>query len=126
VGRVRHSRETLAHIDEVLRAHCASIGRDPSEIEHTVGCKITIRQSEAEAERVRLLLERNRTPLKRVKDDLTFRTGTPEQIAARMISYRRIGFHTFIVELPAPYDVETMETLVSVVKPMVGDAAVPF
>jgi hypothetical protein len=42
-----------------------------------------------------------------------------------MISYRNIGFHTFIAELPAPYDAETMETLVNVVKPMV-DAAVPF
>jgi hypothetical protein len=87
---------------------------------------MTIRQSEAEAERVRLaLLERNRTPLSRVKDDLTFWTGTPEQIAETMISYRNIGFHTFIAELPAPYDVETMETLVNVVKPMV-EAAVPF
>jgi len=111
--------EILAHKDEVLRAHCTDVGRDPSEIERTVGCKMTIRQSEAEAERVRLaLLERNRTPLSRVKDDLTFWTGTPEQIAETMISYRNIGFHTFIAELPAPYDVETMETLVNVVKPM--------
>ena len=118
--------EILAHKDEVLRAHCTDVGRDPSEIERTVGCKMTIRQSEAEAERVRLaLLERNRTPLSRVKDDLTFWTGTPEQIAETMISYRNIGFHTFIAELPAPYDAETMETLVNVVKPMV-DAAVPF
>jgi alkanesulfonate monooxygenase SsuD/methylene tetrahydromethanopterin reductase-like flavin-dependent oxidoreductase (luciferase family) len=118
--------EILAHKDEALRAHCTDVGRDPSEIERTVGCKMTIRQSEAEAERVRLaLLERNRTPLSRVKDDLTFWTGTPEQIAETMISYRNIGFHTFIAELPAPYDAETMETLVNVVKPMV-DAAVPF
>jgi alkanesulfonate monooxygenase SsuD/methylene tetrahydromethanopterin reductase-like flavin-dependent oxidoreductase (luciferase family) len=118
---------TLAHKDEVLRAHCIEVGRESSEIERTVGCKLTIRQSEAEAERVRLaLLERNRTPLSRVKDDLTFWTGTPEQIAETMISYRKIGFHTFIAELPAPYDVETMETLINVVKPMVEDASVPF
>ena len=44
--------------------------------------------------------------------DHTFWTGTPEQIAETMIGYRRIGFHTFIVELPAPYDAETMETLI--------------
>jgi alkanesulfonate monooxygenase SsuD/methylene tetrahydromethanopterin reductase-like flavin-dependent oxidoreductase (luciferase family) len=117
---------TLAHKDEVLRAHCTEVGRESSEIERTVGCKLTIRRSEAEAERVRLaLLEHNRTPLTRVKDDLTFWTGTPEQIAETMISYRNIGFHTFIAELPAPYDVETMETLVNVVKPMV-EAAFPF
>ncbi len=112
--------EVLVHKDEVLRAHCADVGRDHTEIERTVGCKITIRGTEAEAERVRLsLLEHNRTPLSRVEGDLTFWTGTAEQIAETMIGYRRIGFHTFIVELPAPYDVETMETLVNVVKPMV-------
>ena len=43
-------------------------------------------------------------------------------IAETMIGYRRIGFDTFIVELPAPYDLETMTTLIEVVKPMV-DAA---
>jgi alkanesulfonate monooxygenase SsuD/methylene tetrahydromethanopterin reductase-like flavin-dependent oxidoreductase (luciferase family) len=45
--------------------------------------------------------------------------GTPEQIAATMRQYRAIGFDTFIAELPAPYDVETMELLINVVKPMV-------
>ena len=48
--------------------------------------------------------------LERVEGDHTFWTGTPEQIAETMLAYRRIGFHTFIVELAAPYDVETMET----------------
>ncbi len=118
--------EVLAHKDAVLRAHCADVGRDPATIERTVGCKITIRGTEAEAERVRLsLLEHNRTPLERVEGDLTFWTGTAEQIAETMIGYRRVGFHTFIVELPAPFDEETMETLISVVKPMVEAAPVP-
>ena len=84
--------EVLAHKDAVLRAHCADVGRDPATIERTVGCKITIRGTEAEAERVRLsLLEHNRTPLERVEGDLTFWTGTPEQIAETMIAYRRVG-----------------------------------
>ena len=43
-------------------------------------------------------------------------------LAETMLAYRRIGFGTFIVELPAPYDHETMESLIQVVKPMV-DAA---
>ena len=42
-----------------------------------------------------------------------------------MLEYRAIGFHTFLVELPAPYDAETMETLIDVVKPMVEAAPVP-
>ena len=58
--------EVLAHKDAVLRAHCADVGRDPAAIERTVGCKITIRSTEAEAERVRrAMLEHNRTPLAR-------------------------------------------------------------
>jgi alkanesulfonate monooxygenase SsuD/methylene tetrahydromethanopterin reductase-like flavin-dependent oxidoreductase (luciferase family) len=118
--------DTLAHKDEVLRAHCADVGRDPATIERSVGCKITIRQTEAEAERVRrAILEHNRTPLERVDGDVTFWSGTPEQIAETMVRYRRIGFHTFLVELPAPYDAETMESLVNVVKPMVEGVPVP-
>jgi alkanesulfonate monooxygenase SsuD/methylene tetrahydromethanopterin reductase-like flavin-dependent oxidoreductase (luciferase family) len=119
------SPETLAHKDEVLRARCADVGRDPEAILRTVGCKVTIRGTEAEAERVRRsLLEHNRTPLATVADDETFWTGTPAQIAARMVAYRAVGFDTFIIELPAPYDDETMETMISVVKPMVESAAV--
>jgi alkanesulfonate monooxygenase SsuD/methylene tetrahydromethanopterin reductase-like flavin-dependent oxidoreductase (luciferase family) len=118
--------ETLTHKDEVLRAHCASVGRDPATIERTVGCKITIRGTQGEAERVRLAtLEHNRTPADRVAGDATFWTGTAEQIAETMIGYRRVGFHTFLVELPAPYDAETMETLIKVVKPMVEATSVP-
>jgi alkanesulfonate monooxygenase SsuD/methylene tetrahydromethanopterin reductase-like flavin-dependent oxidoreductase (luciferase family) len=118
--------DELARKDEVLRAHCADVGRDPATIERTVGCKITIRESEAEAERVkRAVLEHNRTPLANVADDRTFWTGTAEQIAERMLAYRAIGFHGFIVELPAPYDVETMEAIVRVVKPMVERVGAP-
>jgi alkanesulfonate monooxygenase SsuD/methylene tetrahydromethanopterin reductase-like flavin-dependent oxidoreductase (luciferase family) len=67
-------------------------------------------------------LEHNKTPRSLPETDHTFWTGTAEQVAETMAAYKRIGFGTFIVELPAPYDHETMETLVRVVKPMV-DAA---
>ena len=118
--------EVLTHKDAVLRAHCADVGRDPAAIERAVGCKITIRSTEAEAERVRrAMLAHNRTPPAAVDGDETFWTGTPEQIAETMVAYRRIGFHTFIVELGAPYDEETMETLVRVVKPMVESVPLP-
>jgi len=118
--------EVLAHKDAVLRAHCADVGRDPAAIERTVGCKITIRSTEAEAERVRrAMLAHNRTSLESVEGDETFWTGTPEQIAETIVAYRRIGFHTFIVELAAPFDDETMETLVRVVKPMVESVPLP-
>ena len=118
--------EIVARKDEILRAHCADVGRDPDTIERTLGCKVTIRSTESEAERVRLsLLEHNKTPLARVEGDTSFWTGTPEQIVETILSYRRVGFHTFIVELPAPYDVETIESLINVVKPMVESVPIP-
>jgi alkanesulfonate monooxygenase SsuD/methylene tetrahydromethanopterin reductase-like flavin-dependent oxidoreductase (luciferase family) len=115
--------DTLARKDGILREHCAAVGRDQATIERSVGCKITIRSTEAEALKARnSLLAHNRTPLANVEGDHTFWTGTPEQIAATILEYRAIGFHTFLVELPAPYDAETMETLITVVKPMVEAA----
>ena len=119
------SPETLAHKDSVLRERCEEVGRDPDTIERTVGCKVTIRRRRRKRSVVRRrLLEHNRTPLERVAGDETFWTGTAEQIAETMASYRKIGFHTFIVELPAPYDDETMKSLVRDVKPMVASAAI--
>jgi F420-dependent oxidoreductase-like protein len=115
--------ETVAHKDEVLRAHCADVGRDSSEIERTLGCKVIVRATEAEARRrYDEVLAHNTTSHERFADDVSWWVGTPEQIADRMLAFRRIGFHTFIVETPAPYDAETMETLVTVVKPMVERA----
>ncbi len=116
--------ETLEAKDRILREHCLAVGRDEAEIERSVGCKITLRSTEAEAQRVvRDALLHNRTSPDLPETDHTFWTGTPRQIADTMLAYRRIGFHTFIVESPAPYDAETMETLISVVKPLVDEAS---
>ena len=112
--------ETVARKDAILREHCAAVGRDHTAIERTIGCKPTIRPTQAEAERVyRSLLEANRTPLSRMDGDESVWVGTPEQIAETMVAYRKVGFDTFIAELPAPYDAETVELLANVVKPMV-------
>jgi alkanesulfonate monooxygenase SsuD/methylene tetrahydromethanopterin reductase-like flavin-dependent oxidoreductase (luciferase family) len=118
--------DTVAHKDEVLRAHCADLGRDPASIERSVGCKVIIRSTEAAARaRYEEIVRHNRIPPERLVDDVTGWVGTPEQIAATMLSYRAIGFHSFLCETPAPYDAETMESLVGVVKPMVDRAEVP-
>ncbi|HVA85265.1 MAG TPA: LLM class flavin-dependent oxidoreductase, partial [Candidatus Saccharimonadales bacterium] len=105
--------EQLAHKVDVLRQHCADVGRDPAEIEFTLGVKVTIRDSAAEAERVwKAAMEHNRTPLARVADDVTFWNGTPEQLADRLLPYVNLGFRTVISEQPAPYDVETLERFI--------------
>jgi alkanesulfonate monooxygenase SsuD/methylene tetrahydromethanopterin reductase-like flavin-dependent oxidoreductase (luciferase family) len=119
------SVELLRHKDEVLRAHCAAVGRDSAEIERTTSCKPVIRSTEAAARRAwEDQMAHNRTPMSEVEDDETFWTGTPEQIAELMIARRQIGFHTFIAEMAAPYDQETLERWIGEVKPTV-DAAFP-
>jgi alkanesulfonate monooxygenase SsuD/methylene tetrahydromethanopterin reductase-like flavin-dependent oxidoreductase (luciferase family) len=117
------SVEKLRHKDSVLRQHCEAVGRDEAQIERTVGCKPIIRDTEAEARRVwEAQMEHNRTPMSRVADDDTFWLGTPEQLAEMMVARREIGFGTFIAEMAAPYDTETLDRWIGEVKPMV-DAA---
>lgn len=118
--------DTVAHKDAVLRAHCAELGRDPATIERSVGCKVVIRSTEAAArEQYESIVRHNRIEPERLADDVTWWVGTPEQIARTMLAYRAVGFYTFLCETPAPYDAETMETLIHVVKPMVDRAEVP-
>jgi hypothetical protein len=69
-------------------------------------------------------MAQNRVPISAVADDDTFWIGTAESIAEKMIERKAIGFHTFIAEVPAPYDQETLERWIGEVKPMV-DAASP-
>jgi alkanesulfonate monooxygenase SsuD/methylene tetrahydromethanopterin reductase-like flavin-dependent oxidoreductase (luciferase family) len=112
--------EVMRHKVEVLRRHCDEVGRDPSAIEYTLGIKATIRDSEAEADRVwKAAMEHNRTPQENVAEDPTFWNGTPEQLAEKLGPYVELGFGTVISEQPAPYDVETFERLIGQVKPLV-------
>jgi len=115
------SIEKLTHKIEVLRGHCDEVGRDIADIEFTLGVKLTIRDTEAEADRVWLAaMAHNKTPLADVEDDDTFWTGTAEQIADKMRPYVELGFGTVISEQPAPYDAETLERFIGEVVPLVG------
>jgi alkanesulfonate monooxygenase SsuD/methylene tetrahydromethanopterin reductase-like flavin-dependent oxidoreductase (luciferase family) len=113
--------ELMAHKIEVLRGHCEAVGRDIAEIEFTLGIKATIRDTEAEADRVwKAAMAHNRTPLADVADDDTFWNGTPEQLADRLRPYVELGFRTVISEQPAPYDIETFERFIGEVVPLLG------
>jgi alkanesulfonate monooxygenase SsuD/methylene tetrahydromethanopterin reductase-like flavin-dependent oxidoreductase (luciferase family) len=112
--------DLMARKVEVLRGHCEAVGRDIAEIEFTLGVKLTIRDTRAEAERVKwAAMEHNRTPRSEVEDDDTFWEGSPEEIADRLRPYVELGFTTVISEQPAPYDVETLERFIGEVKPLV-------
>jgi alkanesulfonate monooxygenase SsuD/methylene tetrahydromethanopterin reductase-like flavin-dependent oxidoreductase (luciferase family) len=119
------SVEVMRHKIEVLQRHCDDVGRDISEIEFTLGIKATIRDSQAEADKVwKAAMEHNRTPLSDLEDDETFWNGTPEQLAERLAPYVELGFRTVISEQPAPYDDETFERLIGQVGRLVEGVAV--
>jgi len=113
------SVEKMAHKVEVLKGHCDAVGRDIAEIDFTLGCKLTIRDTEAEADRVwKAAIAHNKTPQANVADDGSFWQGTPEQLADRLRPYVELGFRTIISEQPAPYDVETFERFIGEVVPL--------
>ena len=115
--------EEAAELDGVLRAHCAAVGRDEREIERQINLWLVIRDSEAEARRVwEAAAAHNRTPVEEMIEPSRPILGPVELVAERLRAYRDVGFGSVIVEVPAPYDVETLERLVGEVKPLVDSA----
>jgi alkanesulfonate monooxygenase SsuD/methylene tetrahydromethanopterin reductase-like flavin-dependent oxidoreductase (luciferase family) len=112
--------EEVRELDGVLRRHCEDVGRDESEIERSINLWMVIRDSEAEARREwAASMELNRTPVAKATEPSRPLLGTPEAIADRLLEYRDAGFNTAIVEVPAPYDRETLERLAREVRPRV-------
>ena len=110
--------ENVRHKDEVLRRHCAEVGRDESGIERTVGMGVcVIRDTEAEASRVNDALFAHNG---RARVWPNQHSGTPEQVAEMMRPYLEIGFRHFICGFPGPHDAETMERMITEVKPMLA------
>ena len=92
-----------------LERHCAEVGRDPASIERTVSFHVVLRDT-AEAARARTheLFAFNGVPA----DDIgLFLAGSPAEVADALRPYRELGFGTFIVRMPAPYDRETIERM---------------
>jgi len=95
--------------DAILREHCAAVGRDPDTIERTVSFPIVIRDRPAEAAAAfQALLDHNGVEGGAAAMGIPVLLGSPAAIAAELLPYRRLGFTTVIVRLPAPYDAETI------------------
>jgi alkanesulfonate monooxygenase SsuD/methylene tetrahydromethanopterin reductase-like flavin-dependent oxidoreductase (luciferase family) len=111
--------DALARKNAILAEHCAAVGRDPSSIVRTSNSWVVIRDSVAEAERVwAAQMARNRSGL-REGDRYRMFFGPPALVAERLLEHVAAGFESTIVELPAPYDAETIERLIGDVKPLV-------
>jgi alkanesulfonate monooxygenase SsuD/methylene tetrahydromethanopterin reductase-like flavin-dependent oxidoreductase (luciferase family) len=107
--------ENVKRKDEILRRHCEEIGRDESEIERTTGTGVCIiRDDPAEAQRVQDAMFARNGNARSWQNQLI---GTPEQVVETLRPFLGIGFRHFIVGFPSPYDAESMERLMTEVKP---------
>lgn len=127
--------EELLEHDEVLRAHCEAEGRDHSEIERSVQAKVVVRDTVEQAvDAFARMLEANRTVWAGkgvgAEPDMVRRSvfpdpdsaiwlGSPDSLTELICRYVDVGFTTFMAEIPAPYDRETVERLIGEVAPMV-------
>ena len=113
----------VRELDGVLKRHCEEVGRDEREIERSINLWLVIRDSEAEARKVwETAMELNLTVLENSIEPSRPLFGTPEAIADRLSEYYDAGFTATIVEVPAPYDRETLERLATEVKQRVVKA----
>jgi alkanesulfonate monooxygenase SsuD/methylene tetrahydromethanopterin reductase-like flavin-dependent oxidoreductase (luciferase family) len=106
---------------DVLAEHCVVVGRDIGEIELVVSPTVYIRDDAREARRVRdaALVHNGATP-----DPASSPwVGPPELVAERMRPWLELGYRHFIVDLPAPYDRETIERWIGEVKPLLTGIA---
>jgi alkanesulfonate monooxygenase SsuD/methylene tetrahydromethanopterin reductase-like flavin-dependent oxidoreductase (luciferase family) len=94
----------------VLRDHCEAVGRDPLEIEHTLVSLGVLRDDREEAARVLAgSLANNGSP--HVVDPERDFLGSEEQVAEQWRRYLDLGFTHLIVDIPSPFDHETIERL---------------
>jgi alkanesulfonate monooxygenase SsuD/methylene tetrahydromethanopterin reductase-like flavin-dependent oxidoreductase (luciferase family) len=109
-----------SELDQVLRQRCSEIGRDPDAIDRSVNLWISIRDTEAAARAAWAdWMGRNRAPVDETISEIRPLFGPPAQVAGRLREYVAAGFSSAIVEVPAPYDAETIERLIGEVKPLV-------
>ena len=113
---VMGSPDEVARKSRILDGHCVEVGRLPQDIRRTVTIRVLIRDRLADADQCwRELLERNDATR------LTYLaaiTGEPARVAEGIRAYADAGFDTVVIELPAPYDAETIERLPGEVLPL--------
>jgi alkanesulfonate monooxygenase SsuD/methylene tetrahydromethanopterin reductase-like flavin-dependent oxidoreductase (luciferase family) len=116
--------ELLGECVAVLGEHCRTVGRDPADIQKTSNIWMIIRDDPAEARRVwNETMAHNRKAVDEgMIAELRPILGPPSVVADRLNEYAAAGVPEHIVEVPAPYDVETLERLAGEVRPLLRDA----
>jgi len=121
------SPESFVRRNAILDAHCRDIGRDPAEIERTVGLPPPlIRATREEAvETLADILERHavdHAAARRAAEASPF-ADTLDAVIARLRAYREAGASALMFDFPPPYDRETLEALAGPVRSALADAS---
>jgi alkanesulfonate monooxygenase SsuD/methylene tetrahydromethanopterin reductase-like flavin-dependent oxidoreductase (luciferase family) len=107
--------EEVAHKEEVLLKHCAAVGRNPDEIERTVGIgTVVIRNNPAEAQKIyEAQFARNGiSPLWENQP-----VGSVDQIVEQLAPYVKLGYKHLVAGFSTPHDEESLIRFAEEVKP---------
>ncbi len=106
--------EMWAHKRDVLRDHCAAVGRDPNEIRMTWSPEVLVRRTEAEIDALG-----SQTLWGQPADEWRANNlvGTPEQVAEKMRTYVDLGCGGFVPWCSDYPDTETLELFATEVIP---------
>jgi alkanesulfonate monooxygenase SsuD/methylene tetrahydromethanopterin reductase-like flavin-dependent oxidoreductase (luciferase family) len=100
----------MARKVEVLAGHCEAVGRDPLDIEFTLFPYVCLRDDPEAARRaLRERLAANGDDYE--PDPASDFLGPEERVAEMWRPYLELGFTHVIADLPAPFDLETIERL---------------
>ena len=98
---------------EILRKHCADVGRDPNEIVTYGGSWLVIRDDKDEAERVLANIAKHHPDMTRPNAFV----GNADEVTRHLKSFWDIGMRGWIAGFAHPFDTESMKRLAEDVRP---------
>jgi alkanesulfonate monooxygenase SsuD/methylene tetrahydromethanopterin reductase-like flavin-dependent oxidoreductase (luciferase family) len=107
--------EQVAHKEEVLLKHCAAVGRNPDEIERTVGVgNMVIRNNPAEAQKI-YEAQFGRNGISPLWENQP--VGSVDQIVEQLAPYVKLGYKHLVAGFSTPHDEESLIRFAEEVKP---------
>jgi alkanesulfonate monooxygenase SsuD/methylene tetrahydromethanopterin reductase-like flavin-dependent oxidoreductase (luciferase family) len=108
--------DVVRDAEATLRRWCDEVGRDPAEITYVFSAEASVlRDSESEARRVAQDIGRHNGGW-----EGPGQAWTPARLAEKLAPYVQLGFREIYLDMPAPYDDETLARFVGEVKPMLS------